>query len=79
MIIRRAGGLLQQGLCDLGMRINAELNDDSDPCASDRRNIESPVTRRSARAIALVAHASLKELGQARTDNDPRWCYFESH
>src|SRR5262249_12807846 len=66
----RARGLLQQGLCNLGVRVNTGRIDRANTCACDRCNIESPVLAVGGEQLHRVAHTSLKELRQARTDND---------
>jgi len=66
----RSRWLLQQCLCNLGVRVNTGRIDRTDPCACDRCNIESPELAIGRQQLHRVAHASLKELCQARADND---------
>src|SRR6266700_4320214 len=66
----RSRGLLQQRLCNFCMRVNTGRIDRANPCACDRRNIESPVLAVGGEQLHRVAHTSLKKLCQARTDND---------
>ena len=67
---RRPGRLLQQSLCDLGMRINPGYINRADARARNGCHSEPPVLAVGREQLHGVAHTGLKQVCQARANND---------